>query len=239
MKLRNLYQSLALFVFATLAFAAFSPKAVAAPYCLTDVFGYVWNLNVTPAGGNVFNFSGNCVGPFGSPAPVTGTYNRTTNTVILTATNPAPDGCVTLSGSFTYTGSRTGSTLNFSWTNDCGGTGTGSGTVSKGACRIGNFASAPQPPAMGRAIILSDLQASPNPAQDMLTLTYTLTQTEDLNLRVLDMTGRTVATLASGLQQAGTYNLTWNLKNDAGSDLPNGIYLLEGNNRTERIMIQR
>lgn len=92
---------------------------------------------------------------------------------------------------------------------------------------------------MGRAIILSDLQASPNPAQDMLTLTYTLTQTEDLNLRVLDMTGRTVATLASGLQQAGTYNLTWNLKNDAGSDLPNGIYLLEGNNRTERIMIQR
>ncbi len=227
-------------VLMTLALTAFAPKsAQAAPYCMTDVYGYVWNMNVTPAGGNVFNFGG-FVNVDGVNWSISGTFNRGTNSIVLTATNPSPDGCVSASSFFTYTGSRTGgSGISFSWTNDCGGSGTGTGNVVKGSCRVGHAVAVPNGPAAGRKISAQQINIGPNPAADMINLSYTLTESTDVNIQILDMSGREVAVLAQGAQDAGTYQLSWNLQDRDGSALANGLYLVRFNNLNERLVIQR
>ena len=66
-----------------------------------------------------------------------------------------------------------------------------------------------------------------------MTANYTLKQDAEVVFRIMDMTGRTVATRTVGKKQAGTYAETW--------DLPSaGIYfctmLCGGESRTVRFV---
>ena len=62
-------------------------------------------------------------------------------------------------------------------------------------------------------------QNFPNPFNPETVIPYTLPERALVTLRVFDVLGREVATLAEGMQEAGAHSLNWN-----GADLSSGIY---------------
>lgn len=64
------------------------------------------------------------------------------------------------------------------------------------------------------------LQAHPNPFNPTTTLSVELAQTGAVDLRVFDLAGRQVATLAQGRMEAGRHEVAFNAAN-----LPSGLYL--------------
>ncbi|MBN1577778.1 MAG: hypothetical protein JW913_14555 [Chitinispirillaceae bacterium] len=65
-------------------------------------------------------------------------------------------------------------------------------------------------------------QNSPNPFNAITTIRYSIPQTTDVVLTICALNGRRMATLFSGLQAAGTYEMTWD-----GSKLAPGYYLYQ------------
>lgn len=59
----------------------------------------------------------------------------------------------------------------------------------------------------------------PNPSSDMITLTYDLDTDSEVNILVMDMTGREVAKLYNGYQSAGQYQQTFDLNLSQGNYL--------------------
>ncbi|MDM7916779.1 MAG: FlgD immunoglobulin-like domain containing protein, partial [Candidatus Eisenbacteria bacterium] len=55
-------------------------------------------------------------------------------------------------------------------------------------------------------------------------LTYQLPRAATVQLRVHDLSGRVVRTLVSERHNAGKWDVTWDGRDDAGRDLPSGIY---------------
>ena len=76
----------------------------------------------------------------------------------------------------------------------------------------------------------------PNPFIDQARVEFTLTRTEYVNLSVMDLTGRTVASLADRIMPAGRYSMTID-----GSMLEEGIYIcrLKTNHYTETRQIMK
>jgi hypothetical protein len=70
----------------------------------------------------------------------------------------------------------------------------------------------------GYVLNLSD--PYPSPAQDVVTLGYTLPNTCSVELAVYDLSGRRVATLVDGELTAGRHEVSWDC-----SDVPSGVYL--------------
>jgi len=68
------------------------------------------------------------------------------------------------------------------------------------------------------------LTVTPNPVRGRANLKYTLPRGAEVSLKVLDLSGRKVATLAEGNKSAGWYNTVWNLKGVAP-----GVYLVRLN----------
>ena len=64
----------------------------------------------------------------------------------------------------------------------------------------------------------------PNPAR-VAELRFALPKRERVDLSVYDIVGRKVATVASGVFQAGTYARSWNGRSDAGALQRPGMYL--------------
>ena len=62
-------------------------------------------------------------------------------------------------------------------------------------------------------------QNYPNPFNPVTTVAYNLPEASDVRLTIYTVTGQCVATLVSGHQEAGHYELVWD-----GSGLANGIY---------------
>jgi hypothetical protein len=62
-------------------------------------------------------------------------------------------------------------------------------------------------------------QNYPNPFNPKTTIPYTIDRRTDVTLRVLDLLGREVATLAAGTQEPGSYMKKWDAR-----DVPSGIY---------------
>ncbi len=60
----------------------------------------------------------------------------------------------------------------------------------------------------------------PNPFNPVTTLPFHLAETGPVTLQVLDLAGRTVATLVDGLQERGAHEVSFN-----GSQLPSGLYV--------------
>ncbi len=65
------------------------------------------------------------------------------------------------------------------------------------------------------------LAAYPNPFNDAVTIVYELPRTVEVNLRIVDILGREVTTLANNRQLAGKHEVTWNAAN-----LSSGIYFV-------------
>ena len=100
---------------------------------LYDGFGYCWDVDIRDNGGGNFTLAGavyNTGWPCGGAAD--GSYQKATS-VALTATNLCPDFCTFYSDNFSYSGSP-GVNTGGSWTNNCGGSGTWSGTWYTGTC---------------------------------------------------------------------------------------------------------
>ncbi len=64
----------------------------------------------------------------------------------------------------------------------------------------------------------------PNPFRGHTQISYALPTAGNVSLRVYDITGRTVRTLASGRQKAGFYSVSWDAKDSYGRHVPYGIY---------------
>ena len=70
------------------------------------------------------------------------------------------------------------------------------------------------------------LTAYPNPFTAASQVRYRLASAQDVQLDVLDVAGRVVATLASGAQDAGIHEVSWSARTAHGQRLPNGLYLV-------------
>lgn len=69
------------------------------------------------------------------------------------------------------------------------------------------------------------LQNFPNPFSDRTTIVFSLAEPGDARLVLFDVTGRVVATLASGFHGEGTVIATWDGRTSAGFEAPNGVYV--------------
>jgi hypothetical protein len=80
----------------------------------------------------------------------------------------------------------------------------------------------------------------PNPSRGTTGLWLTLSAPTGVSVEVLDVAGRHVATLASGMLPAGVHDLTWNGTTDRGGRVAAGVYLVRvqgpGFDRTQRIV---
>jgi hypothetical protein len=65
---------------------------------------------------------------------------------------------------------------------------------------------------------------SPNPFHGHTQINYALPKAGNVSLRVYDVTGRTVRTLASGHQKAGNYSVSWDARDSHGKQVPYGVY---------------
>ena len=67
--------------------------------------------------------------------------------------------------------------------------------------------------------------ASPNPSRGTaVSIRFGLARTDQVDLRVFDVTGRMVKTLASGSFAAGPHPMTWDGTNDSGARVQPGVY---------------
>jgi len=67
-------------------------------------------------------------------------------------------------------------------------------------------------------------QNFPNPFNPETTIIYSLTQATEVNIQISNTLGQTVRTLIDSRQDVGSHRVTWDGKNDAGQQLPSGVY---------------
>jgi hypothetical protein len=67
----------------------------------------------------------------------------------------------------------------------------------------------------------------PNPSRGQATIRYTLPRPAQMSLRLYDITGRLIRTLASGYQAGGSYAAPWDGKDESGREVSSGIYLYQ------------
>jgi len=83
--------------------------------------------------------------------------------------------------------------------------------------------------------------ALPNPTAGATSLQYTLPAATSVDLDVVNVTGRRVATLVSAAMPAGTYSARWNGKTSGGETAPVGLYFVRlraaGMERTSRVIL--
>lgn len=69
------------------------------------------------------------------------------------------------------------------------------------------------------------LQVSPNPFNPVTDVSFSLSAEGPVTLTIYDLRGRAVRSLHNGPMVVGTHHLTWNGRDDAGHDLPSGVYI--------------
>jgi hypothetical protein len=67
-------------------------------------------------------------------------------------------------------------------------------------------------------------QNYPNPFNPSTTFKFSVPQNMDVTIKIFDIAGREVKTLVSGKMTAGTYNVTWDGKNNSNEMLASGVY---------------
>ncbi len=70
------------------------------------------------------------------------------------------------------------------------------------------------------------LGAYPNPFNPCTRIRYALPASRRVQIKIYDINGRLVRTLADSNQPAGLHSLVWNGKSDSGTSCPSGIYFL-------------
>jgi hypothetical protein len=64
----------------------------------------------------------------------------------------------------------------------------------------------------------------PNPFNNSTSFRFTIPAELETSLKIYDVSGQHVKTLMEGEQSAGSYNLSWDSRSDAGTRVPSGIY---------------
>jgi hypothetical protein len=67
----------------------------------------------------------------------------------------------------------------------------------------------------------------PNPFTDFTQLSFTLEQSAQVDMVVVDLQGRIVRNLASGKFSSGNHMQRWNARDNAGAKVASGIYLIQ------------
>lgn len=84
---------------------------------------------------------------------------------------------------------------------------------------------------------------NPNPVTKATQIKYSLSTSVKVNLTVFNILGQQVATLVNGYQSAGSHAVTWKLRDDRGSLVPNGVYFIKlsanGQSIARRAMVIR
>ncbi|MBA3647209.1 MAG: T9SS type A sorting domain-containing protein [Chitinophagales bacterium] len=65
----------------------------------------------------------------------------------------------------------------------------------------------------------------PNPFSQSTIISFSLLQSQNVSLKIYDVTGRLVTTLANEIMTAGTHQLPWDATDESGNALSAGIYL--------------
>ncbi len=86
-----------------------------------------------------------------------------------------------------------------------------------------SYTSNPEPP----ITLSSHIANYPNPASSSTTFKYVLDEPSYVSLKVYDMVGNLIKIIVDEFQLEGEQQVTWNLKNDQGIELPNGNYFYE------------
>jgi len=68
-------------------------------------------------------------------------------------------------------------------------------------------------------------QNYPNPFNPSTQLRYSIPKAENVRITIYDINGKTIATLINNFQNAGTYQVTWNGRNDLGQQVASGTYI--------------
>jgi hypothetical protein len=83
----------------------------------------------------------------------------------------------------------------------------------------------------------------PNPVRDETSICYRLAEPGLVSLRVYDVTGRLVATLADGHRGAGEYRVLWQGRNASGKQVAAGVYFVRlsspGFTKVQRLTLLR
>jgi subtilisin family serine protease len=74
---------------------------------------------------------------------------------------------------------------------------------------------------------------APNPTNGVARIDFALPREADVSLKILDIQGRVVADLASGLHQAGRYQATWSGDSQRGR-VPAGLYFVQFSTPTQQ-----
>lgn len=70
------------------------------------------------------------------------------------------------------------------------------------------------------------LQNYPNPFNPSTQIRYRLERGSEITLEIFNVLGRRVRSLVSGWQPAGAYEVTWDARNEQGTDLASGVYFV-------------
>lgn len=88
------------------------------------------------------------------------------------------------------------------------------------------------------------MEVYPNPMSDRSTVAFTLAQTGQVRVEVMNVMGQHVATLGEGIMTAGPHTLYWNGRNASAGAAANGVYLVRlvsenGQSLTTRLNLSR
>jgi len=257
MKKATTLSTLILFLFAL-------PARGQVSVCMTDGFGFSWNLvdddgdvrvmaNWTTGSGSSIDTAGG----WSATGMAFGTLDKATRSLSLEADNQDDVPCILESDQFIYTGSRTGHlTYAGDWTSYCGGdmvsSGTWSGTFKLASCgqSVNRFTPGILPTMSrksaraSRSLIASKPAAFaldgayPNPFSTKTTIGYTLLKSGIVSVRVYNLLGEEVATLTDGFQSEGRYSMSFD-----ASYLSAGVYLYvmqtENHVETHKIILMK
>ncbi len=84
---------------------------------------------------------------------------------------------------------------------------------------------------------LSLLGARPNPFSGGTTIVFSLKNTADVDIEILDLGGRLVATPHQGRYRSGQHTVMWDGTGTEGSALPSGVYFARVTARTEGMVL--
>ena len=82
-------------------------------------------------------------------------------------------------------------------------------------------------PAEVAAVAVPTIDAYPNPFNPMTRVRFEMPRSGHATVRVHDLTGRVVRTLVDGSRAAGSHEVIWQGRNDAGLPLASGLYLVQ------------
>ena len=87
------------------------------------------------------------------------------------------------------------------------------------------------------------MAVKPNPFNPSATITYQVPTSERVELRIFDIAGRLLRTLADGPAAAGVHTAVFDGRTNGGQELASGVYFLElsaGSQRlTEKVSLVR